>query len=201
MNLQGPWALAEALDKQQAFLGGPFWLRPRHRLRWFCTSHTLVCRECHYKKRIEKWVQALKLIHGPLLATYLGVPWRSLNKFLRSLVERELTCSLSSTTDWRPSLLSWRWKIFSSTVPVARKRYVKHLFFCPSRQQRAAACLSTAGFQSGSKSTSLGVQVNECWLLVTWKMCDEDQLTYCLQSSSNRTLQLWNSTEKLPSWM
>ena len=51
----------------------------------------------------------------------------TLNKFFRSLVLSSLTCALSSTTDWRPSFDSCRWKIFSSTVPVAMNRYVKLL--------------------------------------------------------------------------
>ena len=113
-----------------------------------------------------------------------GVPTRNLNKFLRSFVLSSLTCSLSSTIDWSPyykiervsmspcneitktmpinqdeltSLESWRWKIFSSTVPVARKRYVKHLFFWPSRQHRAAAVL----WQSEGKNL-------KCWYVLSF---------------------------------
>jgi hypothetical protein len=44
---------------------------------------------------------------------------------------------------------------FSSMVPLARKRYTYTRFFWPSRHTRPEACLSTAGFQSQSNSSSL----------------------------------------------
>ena len=87
------------------------------------------------------------------------------------------TSSFSSTTaEDSDCLFACRWKIFSSIVPVEMNRYTKpgrgceitiglgkkeanpHSFFCPSRQTRASACWSAAGFQSARiQSATLGL--------------------------------------------
>mmetsp|Transcript_35919 Transcript_35919/g.116900 ORF Transcript_35919/g.116900 Transcript_35919/m.116900 type:complete len:361 (-) Transcript_35919:517-1599(-) len=51
-------------------------------------------------------------------------------------------------------LKTWRWNIFSSSVPAESSRQMVTSRVWPSRKTRPAACLSVAGFQSGSKRTS-----------------------------------------------
>ena len=112
-----------ARDMQQASSVIP-WRPPlRHRRRWCYTSRLLDC----VRNAIGKWptcdLRTIQFktnnLHFNLSCVSLGVPWRSLNRFFRSLVLSAFTCSLSSTTDCKPSFESCRWKIFSSTVPVA----------------------------------------------------------------------------------
>lgn len=102
---------------------------------------------------------------------------------------------------------SWRWNIFSSTVPVARNRYVKHLFFWPSLQQRAAACLSIAGFQStDAEVDEVRENLNATYIVYTRILCQTSELleTYldqralndCLRSDSIHNLLLYSTTEK-----
>ena len=92
------------------------------------------------------------------------------------------TSSFSSTTaEDSDCLFACRWKIFSSIVPVEMNRYTKpgrgceitiglgkkeanpHSFFCPSRQTRASACWSAAGFQSvRTKSVRVRLRKTSC---------------------------------------
>ena len=70
----------------------------------------------------------------------------------RARAEKRAAQLLSSNT--APSLASCLWsclaKVFSSIVPAESNRYTWTGLVWPSRQTRAMACSSCAGFQSGS---------------------------------------------------
>jgi len=75
-----------------------------------------------------------------------------------------LTCSQARTAHFLIcNTCGTKMPTFSSKDPVVSRRYMKTFFCCPSRQTRAIACRSLAGFQSVDKQwrsfTELGTKV------------------------------------------